>query len=260
MNQVCTTMDSEDAAIISGVLSAMRTDPELAHLIRTQVLDSKRGKFDGIIERAVRRGELPAGSTADLVEEVIPALVVNRLVIQGESTRRRVRHPCGGRHRRCRYCSTDHRPHPQARHEEPLMAVATDFATPDSPSGTGEPDPKRWLALAVIAVAQLMVVLDASIVTIALPSAQHVAAHLHRQPPVDGDRLHPRLRRPVAARRPHRRLRGPQAHLHRRPARLRRGVGPRRRGRQRPHALRGPRPPGCLRPPCWPRRPSRSSR
>src|SRR4051794_7115719 len=35
-----------------------------------------------------------------------------------------------------------------------------------------EPDPRRWWALAVIAVAQLMVVLDASIVTIALPSAQ----------------------------------------------------------------------------------------
>ena len=35
-----------------------------------------------------------------------------------------------------------------------------------------EPDPKRWLALGVIAVAQLMIVLDASIVNIALPSAQ----------------------------------------------------------------------------------------
>jgi EmrB/QacA subfamily drug resistance transporter len=34
-------------------------------------------------------------------------------------------------------------------------------------------DPRRWLALAVIAVSQLMIVLDASIVTIALPSAQH---------------------------------------------------------------------------------------
>jgi EmrB/QacA subfamily drug resistance transporter len=33
-------------------------------------------------------------------------------------------------------------------------------------------DPRRWLALGVIAVAQLMVVLDASIVNIALPSAQ----------------------------------------------------------------------------------------
>ncbi|MEP6851102.1 MAG: MFS transporter [bacterium] len=34
------------------------------------------------------------------------------------------------------------------------------------------PNPNRWLALAIIAVAQLMVVLDASIVNIALPSAQ----------------------------------------------------------------------------------------
>jgi EmrB/QacA subfamily drug resistance transporter len=33
-------------------------------------------------------------------------------------------------------------------------------------------DPRRWLALVVIAVAQLMIVLDASIVNIALPSAQ----------------------------------------------------------------------------------------
>jgi len=36
-----------------------------------------------------------------------------------------------------------------------------------------EPDPRRFRALGIIAVAQLMIVLDASIVTIALPSAQH---------------------------------------------------------------------------------------
>jgi EmrB/QacA subfamily drug resistance transporter len=42
-----------------------------------------------------------------------------------------------------------------------------------SPSATStDVDPRRWLALIVIAVAQLMVVLDASIVNIALPSAQ----------------------------------------------------------------------------------------
>lgn len=33
-------------------------------------------------------------------------------------------------------------------------------------------DPKRWWALAVIALAQLMVILDGTIVNIALPSAQ----------------------------------------------------------------------------------------
>jgi len=40
-------------------------------------------------------------------------------------------------------------------------------------AGRAEPDPKRWSILAVVVIAQLMVVLDASIVTIALPSAQH---------------------------------------------------------------------------------------
>jgi EmrB/QacA subfamily drug resistance transporter len=40
------------------------------------------------------------------------------------------------------------------------------------PETSPDVDPRRWLALVVIAVAQLMVVLDASIVNIALPSAQ----------------------------------------------------------------------------------------
>ena len=43
--------------------------------------------------------------------------------------------------------------------------------------GETEPDPRRWGILAVVIVAQLMIVLDASIVTIALPSAQH-ALHI----------------------------------------------------------------------------------
>lgn len=44
---------------------------------------------------------------------------------------------------------------------------------PSSASDLDGPDPKRWLALGIVAIAQLMVVLDASIVSIALPSAQH---------------------------------------------------------------------------------------
>jgi EmrB/QacA subfamily drug resistance transporter len=43
----------------------------------------------------------------------------------------------------------------------------------DGPPGQ---DPRRWLALCVIAIAQLMVVLDATIVNIALPSAQRELA------------------------------------------------------------------------------------
>ena len=50
---------------------------------------------------------------------------------------------------------------------EPLGA-----SVDDGSGSVGEPDPRRWLALGVIAVAQLMIILDASIVNIALPSAQ----------------------------------------------------------------------------------------
>ena len=40
-------------------------------------------------------------------------------------------------------------------------------------STTSTPDPRRYWSLAVIALAQLMIVLDASVVIVALPSAQH---------------------------------------------------------------------------------------
>jgi len=50
-------------------------------------------------------------------------------------------------------------------------------ASSPEPLNAGGPDPRRWAILAVILVAQLMIVLDASIVIIALPSAQH-ALHI----------------------------------------------------------------------------------
>ena len=45
-------------------------------------------------------------------------------------------------------------------------------SSPDSTEGADAPDPRRWWALAVLAASQLIIVLDASIVNIALPSAQ----------------------------------------------------------------------------------------
>src|SRR4051812_37047613 len=51
--------------------------------------------------------------------------------------------------------------------------VSETTTSPTSAPGTSPaPDPRRWIALSVIAVAQLMVVLDATIVNTALPQAQ----------------------------------------------------------------------------------------
>src|SRR5438093_1533818 len=43
---------------------------------------------------------------------------------------------------------------------------------PSSPAAADAPSSRRWWTLAVVALAQLMVVLDATVVNIALPSAQ----------------------------------------------------------------------------------------
>ena len=85
LEQICCAATEIDAAIIASVMTAMRSDQELADLVRSQILESKKGEFDGIIDRAVRRGELPQGSSAALVEEVISALLINRMVIEDRS-------------------------------------------------------------------------------------------------------------------------------------------------------------------------------
>src|ERR1700722_14202076 len=61
-----------------------------------------------------------------------------------------------------------------AQEEAPVTTTeltATSTARPDAP------DPRRYWSLAVIVLAQMMIVLDASVVIVALPSAQR-ALHI----------------------------------------------------------------------------------
>ncbi|MFF4574069.1 MFS transporter [Streptomyces sp. NPDC001410] len=53
------------------------------------------------------------------------------------------------------------------------MGIGRTGDAPSAPAGAEGAGPHRWWGLVVIALAQLMVVLDATIVNIALPSAQH---------------------------------------------------------------------------------------
>ena len=79
---MCASLDG-DEALVAGVMSAMRTDSELAGLMRTHVLDGD-SPMDVVVARAVARGELPPGASGALVDEVAPAVVMLRLVFRGE--------------------------------------------------------------------------------------------------------------------------------------------------------------------------------
>jgi AcrR family transcriptional regulator len=74
---------AEEAELMAGVLRAMRCTPELGTCVRDQVLDSKSAALRDIVDRAVARGELPAGADAALAHEVAAALWVKRVLVVG---------------------------------------------------------------------------------------------------------------------------------------------------------------------------------
>ena len=79
----------------------------------------------------------------------------------------------------------------------------TDVSQPQEAAPGDQPKELHlgW-ALVLISVAQLMVVLDGTIVNIALPYIQADLDISQRQPALGGHRLRARLRQPAAARRP----------------------------------------------------------
>ncbi len=74
---------AEDAELVAGVLRAMRSTPELADCVRTQVLESKCQVSRTIVARAVERGELPAETDPMLLHEVASALWFHRILVVG---------------------------------------------------------------------------------------------------------------------------------------------------------------------------------
>ena len=76
--------EREDVALLAGITRAMRLDPELADLMRVQVFERKHEETSRLVARATSRGELPGSADADLLHEVVGALVLNRLLLTGD--------------------------------------------------------------------------------------------------------------------------------------------------------------------------------
>ena len=74
---------AEDAELVAGVLRAMRSTPELADCVPTQVLESKCQVSRTNVAPAVERGELPAETDPMLLHEVASALWFHRILVVG---------------------------------------------------------------------------------------------------------------------------------------------------------------------------------
>jgi AcrR family transcriptional regulator len=74
---------ADDADLIAGVLRAMRSAPELADCVRSQVIESKCDVSRIIVARAVARAELPAETDPLILHEVASALWFHRVLVVG---------------------------------------------------------------------------------------------------------------------------------------------------------------------------------
>jgi len=78
------SLTGQDAALILGLLLAMRHDAGLAQVVRQNILDHKRDVFAAVLARAAARGDLPATADHALLAEVSSAVLFNRLLVADE--------------------------------------------------------------------------------------------------------------------------------------------------------------------------------
>ncbi|MFN8074724.1 MAG: TetR/AcrR family transcriptional regulator [Kineosporiaceae bacterium] len=73
----------QDALILASILRAGHEAPDLRDCALQQIVEDKRAVIDAVLDRARHRGETVREDAADLVHEILPALVFFRFAVEG---------------------------------------------------------------------------------------------------------------------------------------------------------------------------------
>lgn len=73
--------DSRRDAVVAGLLTAMAHDAGLREAVRVAVSVPHEAVFAAVVDRAVARGEVPAGRDIDLIGTVFPAVTFHHLTV-----------------------------------------------------------------------------------------------------------------------------------------------------------------------------------
>ncbi len=73
-----------DGQLVLGVVSALGRDAELRTVFREHFIAGKLDLFREIFERAVGRGEVTTDRDVDLLASLVPALMLQHLLVHGE--------------------------------------------------------------------------------------------------------------------------------------------------------------------------------
>ena len=78
------------ARLTVGMVGALARDGELRRVFGEKFIGPRMAGFRAVFERAVARGEMPAGHDLDLLARLFPALGLQQLVMSGELPGRRL--------------------------------------------------------------------------------------------------------------------------------------------------------------------------
>lgn len=73
-----------DNALMSGLMSVVRENPEVARVFQEQFIGSRVALMRGLLERARQRGELRPDVDLDIVATVAPAMIAYRKIVVGQ--------------------------------------------------------------------------------------------------------------------------------------------------------------------------------
>ena len=75
---------SDDSELMSGVISAVKENPDVAAAFQQQFVRSRVSLMRGLLERAQERGELRDDIDLDMVAAVAPAMIAYRKMVAGQ--------------------------------------------------------------------------------------------------------------------------------------------------------------------------------
>ncbi|RDI46630.1 TetR/AcrR family transcriptional regulator [Nocardia mexicana] len=81
LTELCAQVDERYVTMITGLMHAMRVDPELARALKAHVADEDLGPFCVIVSRAVARGELPEETEPVRAHRVSEAQIMHRMFL-----------------------------------------------------------------------------------------------------------------------------------------------------------------------------------
>ena len=79
-------LTGQDGPLLVGLIKAAQGDVELASLLREQFSADKAAVAEALLARAIARREVPSSTKPGLIPEIVPALLLMRLLVTDQPT------------------------------------------------------------------------------------------------------------------------------------------------------------------------------